>query len=143
MSKSRVCLATLYGAGLMKQGPGTWGSLAAAILAYPILLLPYGQLWLMAGTILYTILGTRASTRYMCDHDVGHDPSEVVVDELAGQWLTYLIGFGWFIGVAGSYPSAVQLLQQISTSPLYLALGFVLFRLFDILKPWQIGRAHV
>ena len=138
---SKIGLATLYGAGLSPKAPGTMGSIVAALLAYPILLLPHGCGWLALGVILSTWLGTRSATHYMQVHDVGHDPSEIVVDELAGQWLTYLVGYGWFYGIAGNAQSAGQLLTQVAASPLYLALGFLLFRLFDITKPWPISLA--
>ena len=138
---SKRGLATLYGAGLSPKGPGTAGSFVAAVLAYVILLLPYSGICLTIGVIWSTIFGTRAATRYMREHSAEHDPGEIVVDELAGQWLTYLVGYAWFFGVAGSYDAAIVLLQHVSTSPLYVALGFVLFRLFDILKPWPISVA--
>ena len=138
---TKIGLATVYGAGLSPWAPGTVGSLVGAFLAYPILLLPHEILWLSIGVVLSTILGTRSATRYMRVHAAGHDPSEIVIDEVAGQWLTYLIGYGWFFGIAGNMQSATPLLTNVGTSPLYLALGFLLFRLFDILKPWPISLA--
>ena len=138
---SKLSLATLYGAGLSPVGPGTAGSLVAAILAFGILQLPYGWAILAAGAVLFTYLGTKSSTRYMRDHNTAHDPSEIVVDELAGQWLTYSIWHLWLVAMAGSNTAAVQLLNEVSDSPLYLGIGFVLFRFFDILKPWPISLA--
>ena len=138
---SKLTLATLYGAGLSPVGPGTMGSLVAAILAYPILLLPYGWAILVLGVVVSTILGTRSATEYMDVHQCGHDPGEVVVDELAGQWLTYSIWHAWLFGATGNAGFTVQLLGREAASPLFLALGFVLFRLFDIVKPWPISAA--
>lgn len=138
---SKCTLATMFGVGLMPKMPGTAGSLVAALIAYPVLLLPYGWAVLAAGAVLFTILGTKSSTRYMAAHSTAHDPSEIVVDELAGQWLTYTVWHLWLAGMAGSNFAALELLHDVSASPLYLALGFVWFRVFDILKPWPISWA--
>lgn len=135
---SKISLATLYGIGLVKYGPGTTGSFAAAFLAWILLQCPYGWLILAIGTVLFTVLGITSANHYMKTHTTAHDPSEIVIDELAGQWLTYLI---WYLMIAGaSAPSGVTFSQlEIDTAPHFLGLGFVLFRLFDILKPWPIS----
>lgn len=136
---SRISLATLYGAGLSPIMPGTVGSAVAALLAYPMLLLPYGWVLLALGVVLFTWAGTRSATQYMRGQGGEHDPGEIVVDELAGQWLTYSVWHGWLAAIAGG--GATSLLSDVAASPLYLALGFLLFRLFDILKPWPISVA--
>ena len=138
---SKRSLATLYGAGLSPVGPGTAGSLVAALVAFGLLQLPYGWALLAVGGLLFTYLGTKSATRYMVDHTTAHDPSEIVVDELAGQWLTYSVWHLWLMMMAGSFHASVALLNDVAASPLYLALGFVLFRFFDILKPWPISLA--
>ena len=45
----RHCLSTMYGVGLMRVAPGTFGSAVAVLLAYPILMLPFGYVWLALG----------------------------------------------------------------------------------------------
>lgn len=137
---SKLTLATMFGLGLAPLAPGTVGSLAAVLLAYPVLLLPYGWCWLGAGAMGITVLGTRSATRYMAAHATAQDPSEIVVDEWAGQWLTFSIWHLWLIGMAGG-EGAVAVLSSIVASPMYLALGFLLFRVFDIVKPWPISWA--
>lgn len=140
----RHCLSTMYGVGLVRIAPGTFGSAVAAALAYGILLLPYGYAWLTGGALLMTLLGTANAARFMRDRNTTHDPSEIVIDELIGQWLTYSVWFGWLFLIAGTTESAIRLLNDITALPLfpaYLALGFVLFRIFDILKPWPISWA--
>ena len=82
---SRCTLATLFGVGLVGKAPGTAGSLVAALLAWPILMLPFGWCVLAAGVVVFTWLGTRSAGRYMVENHCAHDPGEVVVDELAGQ----------------------------------------------------------
>lgn len=116
-------VATFFGAGLGKPGPGTWGSVAAVLLwsffaafAHPtphILLLA-----LLVGIALTLILGIPAAT--IAARESGrHDPGFVVIDEVAGQWITLLFSpFDWKHGL----------------------IALVLFRLFDITKPFPIRR---
>jgi phosphatidylglycerophosphatase A len=137
----RRALATMFGLGLLRGMPGTYGSLVAVLIAYPILLLPMGYCWLALGSLLITLVGTRQSTRYMRDRSTAHDPKEIVIDEWAGQWITFSVWHGWLWLIAGSGDAAERLLSETAASPLYLALGFVLFRLFDIVKPWPISLA--
>ena len=137
----RYSLSTMYGVGLVGIAPGTCGSLVAALLAYPILMLPMGYAWLAAGTLLFTVLGTAHAQRFMRDRNTTHDPKEIVIDELVGQWLTYLVWFGWLYAMAGNADAAKELIMDVASSPLFLAVGFVLFRFFDILKPWPISWA--
>lgn len=137
----RVCLSTMYGVGLTRIGPGTAGSLVAVLLAYPILLLPNGYFWLTVGALVFTFFGTINANKFMRDRNTSHDPQEIVIDELVGQWLTYSVWFGWLYAIAGNDSAARNLLADVSTSPLYIGVGFVLFRIFDIIKPWPISWA--
>lgn len=134
----RYSLSTMYGVGLVGIAPGTFGSAAAALLAYPILLMPQGYLWLTGGAVLLTLMGAVHAQRFMRDRNTTHDPKEIVIDELVGQWLTYSVWFGCLAAISPNLAAAQNLLAEVSASPLYLVLGFVLFRFFDILKPWPI-----
>ncbi len=111
-----TALATLGPIGNFPKAPGTWGSLAS-IIAAPWLFLPF-PLW---GRILILIailvVGTWACSR--AEIVLGKkDPGCVIIDELFGQWLTIVLFVGFPIW--------------------YLAVAFVLFRLFDIFKPWPV-----
>jgi phosphatidylglycerophosphatase A len=105
--------ATWFGAGLLPWAPGTWGSLAALPLAW-LLMAAGGALLLLAAAVLVFALGLWASDRYMKAVGV-HDPGAIVIDEVAGQWLTLAVA---------------------PLDPLAYLLGFVLFRIADVLKPW-------
>lgn len=123
-------IATLFYVGLLRPAPGTWGSLAAVALA--IILHGIGSFPLLAAATLISIpvgyLATRAATAGAADHD----PSEIVIDELAGQFIALLpISFAMW-----------RLNSQSWEMPwLFVAIAFALFRLFDIVKPGPVGWA--
>jgi phosphatidylglycerophosphatase A len=109
-------LALGFGSGLAPKMPGTFGTLAALPL---VVLLSYYvsfSVYLIA-TILLSIVGVWICGRTADDMGV-HDDSSIVWDEVAGMLVTML---------------AVPLSWQT------LLIGFMLFRFFDILKPWPIS----
>ena len=141
-----VRMATMFGIGDVKTAPGTFGSAAATVLAYPVLLLPMGWMVMLASVFVITILGTKASSAYMKAHrikeeKVVHDPKHIVVDEWAGQWLTFSVFHLWLMGMTYTAEAGNDLIQSIGGAPHYLLFGFVLFRFFDIFKPWPIRLA--
>lgn len=138
--KQRCTLATMYGVGLVGIVPGTAGSFVAALLALAILHLPYGWGALALGAVAFSWLGTRSATRYMQAHGTAHDPKEIVVDELAGQWLTYVLA-PLVLMVVQPGNALLAHLGLTEFLLLHTAIGFILFRLFDIVKPWPISLA--
>lgn len=108
-----MIVATWFGAGKMPFAPGTWGSLAALPFAW-------GLAWfggtpaLLAGAAAALGVGIWASNRIIAAGSA-KDPGEIVIDEVAGQWLA---------------------LVMAPLDPFAYAAGFVLFRVFDIFKPW-------
>lgn len=113
-------VATFFGSGLLKPASGTWGTLAA--LAPGLLIADYfGAPGLLIGAGIAYAAGHWASTVWI-DGTEDKDPSPIVIDEVAGMWLTMipLAAMGGML------------------TPLGVALAFVLFRLFDIVKPWPI-----
>ena len=125
---SRVIATFLY-VGHLRPAPGTWGSAAAVAAAWPIHALG-GPLLLALLTLLAFAAGLWASARYM-EATGTHDPSDIVIDEVAGQWIALLpVSLG--AAHSGADPAALW--------PGVLA-AFVLFRLFDIWKPGPIGWA--
>lgn len=123
-------VAIFFGAGLLRPAPGTWGSAVAVALGLVIHGLGQFPL-LLAATIAATGWGFWAVERELA-HRPGDDPSEFVIDEVAGQWLALCfpsLGF-WLMGLDSwhfPYPGWLG--------------AFLFFRLFDIWKPWIIGRA--
>lgn len=112
-------IATFFGAGLGKPGPGTWGSVAAVLLwaAFAWALhaaLATLTITLIAGITLSIVLGVPAAS--IAARESGrHDPGFVVIDEVAGQWIALL-------GSPADWRHAL--------------IALVLFRLFDITKPF-------
>jgi phosphatidylglycerophosphatase A len=121
-----VACATVGGIGLLRPGPGTWSSVAAAAVAVAaIMLLPATLITpvLAAGVVLATALGLASAPAAMRHFGQG-DPSQVVIDEVAGTWLAIALVPASTLGVA---PITGVLL------------GLLLFRVFDIAKPWPVG----
>ena len=109
-------IATWFGVGLLPKAPGTWASLAALPLAAAMAWV-FGPWLLLSFTILVSLAGVWAASAY-ARHTDSNDPGPVVVDEVVGQWLVVL-------------PVAMDLT--------YYPAAFLLFRLFDITKPWPVG----
>jgi len=111
-------LATFFGAGHLKPGPGTYGSAAALALWYAAARIFHPNLLVLAAAtaiaaILATAIGIPAST--IVAREAGReDPGFVVIDEVAGQLIALI-----------AIPADWQ----------HAALSLLLFRLFDILKP--------
>ena len=108
-------IATFGGSGLLPRAPGTWGSLAAIPFAAAINHFA-GAIWLVIAIVIAFAAGWWATSVYL-GHGKDPDPGPVVVDEVIGQWIT----------IVAVPPTAV-----------YYVLAFLLFRFFDIFKPWPI-----
>ena len=115
LSHPHYWICVVGGAGLL-PAPGTWGSLAALPLAYLLVLLG-GNAALFLGIIAVTIIGT-FSCNWFERTTKTHDASDIVIDEVAGMWITLLF---------------------IPLTLKWWAIAFVLFRIFDIAKPWPIN----
>lgn len=111
-------LATWFGSGLLPKIPGTWGSAAALPFAWVIAW--YGGPWaLLAGAAAAFAVGVWAADVYG-KHSGIKDAGPIVIDEVAGQWLT---------------------LVPFAPDPLTWIIGFFLFRAADIAKPWPASWA--
>lgn len=110
-------LALGFGAGLLRPAPGTWGTLVAIPLYLGLLMISTSATVYLGVTAAALLLGI-----WLCDRtarDVGvHDHSAIVWDEIVGFVIT-------MIAIIPSWQN--------------ILLGFLLFRLFDILKPWPIS----
>ncbi len=116
MTPSRL-IASAGGLGDLPRAPGTWGSLAAWLCGLALMQGPPGLLTVAA--VAACVAGFVAIPR--CVTDASADPSWVVIDEVAGQWIA-MLGLG-----------ALTLTGAL--------LAFAGFRLLDIAKPGPIGWA--
>jgi len=115
-------LAFGFGSGLAPKAPGTFGTLMSVPLF--VLMMQLGFWGYVATTVVVTLVGF-----YLCEKtakDLGvHDHGGIVWDEFAGFFLTML---------------PLQAIGNVSDSRFWLItlVGFIVFRLFDALKPWPI-----
>ena len=122
-------LATFFFVGHLKPAPGTWGSLAALPVFWALHQIG-GPALAVASTVIVFLVGWWATAKATEGED-NHDPSEIVIDEVAGQWVALLpVSIG--AAAAGS--------GVLTLYPGWIA-AFVLFRLFDIWKPGPVGWA--
>jgi phosphatidylglycerophosphatase A len=112
-------VGTWFGAGLLKPGPGTYGSVAAMLL-WVAAAHVWSGVGLAVGTalaaVVATLVGIPAAT-IVARESGREDPGFVVVDEVAGQWIA-------LIGMRADWEHAL--------------LALALFRVFDIWKPWPV-----
>ena len=123
-------ISTFFYLGFLRPAPGTWGSIAAVILAYMILI-TIGFSAFCFILFLTILIGFWSTKNYIKKNSDKSDPSEVVIDEVIGQWIAilplgYMLNFDaflnkglWFVWIW----------------------AFVSFRFFDIIKLGLIGWA--
>lgn len=110
------CIALGFGSGLAPKAPGTFGTLAALPL-YALLNIFLSPIWIAALCLPFFFLGGWAANKTCTDLGVP-DHGGVVIDEIVAMWLV------------------------LAAAPMTLTgwgAAFVLFRLFDIAKPWPIS----
>jgi phosphatidylglycerophosphatase A len=115
-----VAVATAGGAGFAPAAPGTAGSVVGVLIYLLFEGLSLGAYYPHA-IIFFFVVGIWASSRV--EHLWGHDSQRIVIDEVVGQMITFGMA-------AGRY----------RLPAFYIFLGFGLFRLFDIVKPFPIRR---
>jgi phosphatidylglycerophosphatase A len=165
--KPRVALllATAFGLGYLPKAPGTWGSLGGAALALSpwwlsmllalvrrdLMVLRYGPadpFLLFEGLLALTTaaVGLWAAGR-AAEFFGTKDPQKVVIDEVSGQQITLLLGGFWPVmtstadRLGNSHPLGMRVLTA-GPNWKYLLLGLILFRVFDICKPFPVRQAE-
>ena len=123
-------VATFGGLGDRLPAPGTTvGSLPPALLWFAIcVFLPTQQLRIVVsavGMVVFAIVGIWSSEIEAASRQHA-DPRPIVIDEAAGQWLTYLVALPFVTSLSPSHLA------------LFAGCGFFLFRFFDVVKVWPI-----
>ncbi|XZG71256.1 phosphatidylglycerophosphatase A family protein [Chitinibacteraceae bacterium HSL-7] len=109
-------IALGFGSGLPRRAPGTWGTLAALPLYAALAALGLSPLAVALLCIPVFLVGVWAAS--ITGKALGvHDHGGIVIDEIVAMWLV---------------------LATVPATPLWWALAFAAFRLFDIAKPWPI-----
>jgi phosphatidylglycerophosphatase A len=114
-------IATAFGSGYSPVAPGTAGSAVGVLLFWPLAGVAWP--WQLAAVALVFLVGAVAAG-HVARAAGREDPGIVVVDEVAGQWIT---------------------LAGLPFTPAVAAAGFVLFRVMDVVKPWparDLERLH-
>ncbi len=115
-TKPWAWLATWFGCGLALPAPGTWGTIGGIPFAV-FLMLAGGWKYLLVWVVVVSLVGWWAAEKF--EKATGeHDASAIVIDEVAGIGFTLLF--------------ATPAIQSVT-------LAFLLFRFFDILKPWPVS----
>ena len=128
--KLNKLISTFFYVGFLRPAPGTWGSIAGIILAY-ILLISISFLTFCLIVLFTILIGFWSTKNYIKKNSVKSDPSEVVIDEVIGQWIA-ILPLGYVLKV-----------DEFSSEGLWFVWlwAFVSFRFFDIVKLGLIGWA--
>lgn len=135
--RALIWIAVGFGSGWLRPGPGTWGTLVGV--AWTLALLWIGSP-LVYGVASVAAMLTTVPICTAAERILGrHDPSEVVMDEIVAMPLAFG-GYAlvWIAAGAGLPP-----LSAWNSWWPAMAAAFLLFRLFDIWKPWPIRRIQV
>jgi phosphatidylglycerophosphatase A len=150
-----LLIATACGLGYLPKAPGTWGSVGGVALitavGMAVAMIPFGDFLLdydprvhLAVFLATCVIGVWSASRAARFWDT-HDPQRVVIDEVSGQYLTIMVGCGVPFFVPHRAIQASLLGNVTWHSALhwkYLLLGFILFRAFDIWKPFPARQAE-
>ena len=130
LAKLNKFISTFFYVGFLRPAPGTWGSIAGIILAYKILI-TMGFFTFFIILLFTIIIGFWSTKNYIKKSSKKSDPSEDVIDEVIGQWITVLpIGY------------ILEIDEFLRDGLWFVWLwAFVSFRFFDIIKMGLIGWA--
>ncbi len=111
-----VLVATWFGSGLLKPAPGTWGTAGGLILAVPLLYF-FGVIGLLLTCLGLLFWGAHISDQFSQATGT-KDSSHIVIDEVVGLLIALM-------------PAVLSVWSVV--------VAFLLFRFFDVLKPWPIS----
>jgi phosphatidylglycerophosphatase A len=148
-------IATAIGLGYLPKAPGTWGSLGGLGLVTAVAMcaatIPFGNLrrdydpFIHVAAFLVTcVIGVWSAGR-AAKFWIVKDPQRVVIDEVSGQYLTIMVGCGspYFVSPrVFEFSPLGNITWHSALDWKYLLLGLILFRVFDIWKPFPVRQAE-
>ena len=121
-------LVTMFGLGKIKYMPGTFGSLATIIILYYLFhTLNISPNIILAGLLIIFVYSFYAVSSYI-ENSKNKDPSEIVIDEFLGQSIPIYL-----------YEISHGVTKNDDEAIIYYLLFFILFRYFDIMKPFPVS----
>ena len=123
MKKIAFLISTLFYAGYFPKAPGTFGSLVSLPIIF-VICYNFGFEGLLLAIAVALLISFFAIKKVLSYPE--HDPSFVVIDEFIGQSVTFLL---------------IAIMLEYNTNIVPYIIGFVLFRLFDITKPFPVSYA--
>ncbi|WP_448605884.1 phosphatidylglycerophosphatase A [Neorickettsia risticii] len=119
--------ATCFGIGYLSPVPGTLGSILAFVFLPLIIFFPLSTAYVVLISSFLFLIGIWSCDKYETTYSL-EDPKEVIIDELIAQLILFLC-------ISCAFGSSFEL----SIMLLLCVISFVLFRFFDIVKPWPIS----
>jgi phosphatidylglycerophosphatase A len=125
MNRLKEAIATFFYTGYVPAAPGTASAALAAVISLAILyFFPAPGCWIILGAaVIFTLLGNVFTAKWAQRRFNSADPQRMVIDEALGMFISVFL-------IPTKYPLAI------------VAAGFVLFRLFDIKKPFPVRRVE-
>ena len=127
---NKLMVSALY-VGILPYAPGTFGSLVGILIGLLVQELGGFPLFLISTAFLFFV-GWRGCTLYLLMKPDEHDPQEIVIDEIVGQLVSYC-PISFYLWVTNS--------ENWNSVFFDWLLAFILFRVFDIKKPWPVSWA--
>jgi phosphatidylglycerophosphatase A len=121
-------LVTMFGLGKIKYMPGTFGSLATTIILYYLFhILEVSSNFILIGLIIIFIYSFYAVSSHI-ENNENKDPGEIIIDEFLGQSIPIYL-----------YEISHGVTKNDDDAIIYYLLFFILFRYFDIMKPFPVS----
>ena len=121
-------LVTMFGLGKIKYMPGTFGSLVATIILYYLFhILDVSSNFILIGLIIIFIYSFYAVSSHI-ENNENKDPGEIIIDEFLGQSIPIYL-----------YEISHGVTKNDDDAIIYYLLFFILFRYFDIMKPFPVS----
>jgi len=128
MNKLIFLFVTLFGIGKLKSIPGSYASLVTTILLFVLFhILNFSPNIVLIGVIIVFLISLYAVNIFIKDMD-NKDPKEVVIDEFIGQSIPICL-----------YEIAHEEVKEINEVLTFYFIIFILFRIFDITKPYPVS----